>query len=157
MNSDDSDEALRRLMDRGLRDLPQLHAPATLEARVLAELERRAALPWWRRSFTYWPQAARAAFLVICGALAKLALIGGATAVAAFLYLRESAALTPPWARHVGALVTSAANLSALVARSVPENWIREGLAVWVVLYVVLFGLGAAMYRTLYLQPLNGR
>jgi hypothetical protein len=38
-----------------------------------------------------------------------------------------------------------------------PPLWFYQGIAVCAVLYAALFGLGAALYRTLYLQPLNGK
>jgi hypothetical protein len=146
MTSHESHEALARLLDRTLHELPLRPAPLTLESRVLGELERRAALPWWRRSFAYWPPLARAAFLVICGALIRLAFLGGTTAVAGVRSLS--------W---VGVLTASAGNLAALLAHTAPPTWAYEGIAVCAVLYAVLFGLGAAVYRTLYLQPQNGR
>jgi hypothetical protein len=130
MIPNESPEALERLLDRTLHELPLRRAPFTLESRVLGELERRAALPWWRRSFAYWPLLARAAFLVICGGLIRLAFLAGATTVAGVRSLS--------WAS---------------LARTEPPTWAYEGIAVCAVLYAVLFGLGAAVYRTLYLQP----
>jgi hypothetical protein len=44
-----------------------------------------------------------------------------------------------------------------VLARIQPPTWVYAGIAVCAVLYAVLFGLGAAVYRALYLQPLNGR
>jgi hypothetical protein len=146
MTPHESHEALARLLDRTLHELPLRRAPLTLESRVLGELERRAALPWWRRSFAYWPPLARAAFVVICGALIRLAFLGGTTAVAGVRSLS--------W---VGVLTASAGNLATLLAHTAPPTWAYEGIAVCAVLYAVLFGLGAAVYRTLYLQPQNGR
>jgi len=149
MTTKQSPEALERLLDRALHGLPLRRAPVTLESRVFAELERRAALPWWRRSFAHWPPLARAVFLVICGALIKLAFLGGATAVAGVGSLS--------WTREVGVLVAPAGNLTALLAHTPPPAWAYEAIAVCAVLYAILFGLGAAVYRALYLQPLNGR
>lgn len=149
MTTKRSPEAQERLLDRALHGLPLRRAPVTLERRVFAELERRAALPWWRRSFGYWPPLARAVFLVICGALIKLAFLGGATAVAGIRSLS--------WTREAGVLVVSAGNLAAMLALTPPPAWADEAIAVCAVLYAILFGLGAAMYRALYLQPLNGR
>jgi hypothetical protein len=150
-------EPPEQLFDRALRELPLRRAPATLESRVIGELERRAALPWWRRSFAHWPLPARAAFLVICGALISLAFIGGDTAVARLHFLHDSGALSLSWAHQTGVLVGSAANLAALFTRTVPPAWLYAGIAVCAVLYAVLFGLGAAVYHMLYLRPLNGR
>ena len=149
MTGNDPDDALKDLLDRTLQELPLRRAPPTLESRVLDEIERRAALAWWQRSFTHWPLAARAVFLVICLALIRLAFVGGATAVAGVRSLS--------WARDIGLRVTSAGNLLTLLANMVPPTWIYQSIAACAVLYAILFGLGAAVYRTLYLQPHNGR
>jgi hypothetical protein len=143
MTPNDPHEELARLVDRTLRELPMRRAPPTLEARVFSELRRRAALAWWRRSFTYWPLLARAVFLVICGALIRLAFLGGATAVAGVRSLSL--------ARELGAMAASAAHFAASLAHTAPPTWAYEAIAVCAALYAVLFGLGAAVYRTLYL------
>ncbi len=147
--SDPLEDPLEPIFDRALRELPLRRAPTSLESRVFCELERRATLPWWRRSFTHWPLMARAAFLVICGASAGLAIEGGASAAADVRSLY--------WAREIGALMASGGSLVTLLARIAPPLWLYEGIAVCGVLYAVLFGLGAVLYRTLYLQPLDGR
>jgi len=154
MSAPEPDETLQRLLDGALRELPLRRAPPTLEARVLGELERRSALSWWRRSFMHWPAAARVGFLVTCAVLAAVVFAGGATAVAALRSLIESNAPSLSWAHQVGSLMVSAGNLLMLLARSLPLAWLYQGIAVCAVLYAVLFGLGAAGYRTLYLQPL---
>jgi hypothetical protein len=156
MSANTPDETLERLVDRALHDLPLRPAPATLASRVFAELERRAALPWWRRSFAHWPLAARAGFLVICVALCALAFAGAAAAMDGLRALNDSGALSLSWARAAGVLIASAWNLVGLLTHAVPPVWLYAGLAVCAALYAVLFGLGAAVYRTLYLQPQNG-
>jgi hypothetical protein len=148
MTTNESHEALERLLDRALHELPLRRAPLTLESRVLGELNRRAALPWWRRSFAHWPLLARAGFLLICAALIRLAFLGGATAVTGVRSLS--------WVREVGGLTASAANLVAVLAHIQPPTWAYAGMAVCAVMYAVLFGLGAAGYRALYLPPPNG-
>jgi hypothetical protein len=148
MTANTPDEMLERLVDRALQDLPLRRAPESLESRVFAELERRAALPWWRRSFAHWPLPARAGFLVICIVLIGLVFAGGATAMDGLRSLS--------WPREAGVLMASAGNLLASLTRAVPAGFVYASLAVCAALYAVLFGLGAAMYRTLYLQPQNG-
>jgi hypothetical protein len=157
MTADERDEALERLLDRTLRELPGRRAPLTLETRVFEELSRRAALPWFRRSFSHWPLAARAVFLLICAALIRLAFLGGTTAAAGVHTLQESGALSLSWARQAAVLMGSASNLAASLAHAVPPAWLYGGVAVGALLYAFLFGLGAAVYRTLYLQPQNGK
>ncbi len=158
MSTHDPDEALQRLLQRTLSEMPPRRAPATLELRVFSELQRRAALPWWRCSFMHWPAPARVAFLVICGALVATMFLGSGAAVAGLSSLLESGSPSLFWARQIGVLMVSAGNLMALLARTLPLTWLYQGIAVCAVLYAVLFGLGAAVYRTLYLhQPLNGK
>jgi hypothetical protein len=156
MTDNGSDDTLERLVDRALHDLPLRRAPATLESRVFAELQRRAALPWWRRSFAHWPLAARAGFLVICIALIGFVFVGGAAAMDALRSLSDSGALSLSWVRAAGVLMASAGNLIALLTRAVQPGLLYGGIAVCAALYAVLFGLGAAVYRTLYLRPKNG-
>jgi predicted anti-sigma-YlaC factor YlaD len=156
MSNNDSDETLERTVDRALRKLPLRRAPHTLESRVFAELERRAALPWWRHSFAHWPLPARAAFLVICIALIGFVFVGGTAAMDGLKSLSDSGSLSLSWAREAAALMASAGNLIASLTNAVPPGYLYGGLAVCAVLYAVLFGLGAAVYRTLYLQPKNG-
>lgn len=157
MSEHEADQDLEHLLHRALRELPLRAAPRTLESRVLGALERRAELSWWRCGFAHWPPAARATFLVICGALVGLAFPGGAAVVASVRSLHESGALSVSCIRAAEVLMTSAWNLAALFMHAAPPNWLNAGIAVFAALYAVLFGLGAAVYRTLYLQPLNGR
>src|SRR5580658_10852079 len=157
MNQNESQDELEQSMSRAITDLPLRRAPATLEARVLGELARRAALPWWRRSFGHWPVAARAGFVVICAGLIRLAFLEGAVAVAGVHSLHESGVLPLSWVRDVAVLAAAAGNLIALLARTAPPSWVYEGIAICAVLYAVLFGVSAAVYRTLFLQTHNGR
>jgi hypothetical protein len=157
MNQNEPRDEVQRLLERAMKDLPLRRAPATLEARVLGELARRAALPWWRRSFGHWPLPARAIFVVLCAGLIRLAFLEGSVAVAGVHSLHQSGVLPLSWLRDVGVLAATAGNLVALLARTAPPFWVYEGIAVCAVLYAVLFGLGAVVYRTLFLQTHNGR
>ena len=145
---------LEQLIHRELRALPLRKAPRTLEARVLAAIEHQAAVAWYHKSWSYWPAAIRAAFLVVATAVA-----GGF--MGAF-YLMSSGVDT-------GALVESAsaklglftklyhaavwtADLTATAFGSIPPLWLYGGAALIAALYATFFGLGAAVYRTLYRQ-----
>jgi hypothetical protein len=72
MNSD-YDKQLEAGIGRELKNLPELTAPDSLVNRVLATLERRSRVPWYRRSWQKWPAAPRwasfAALLVLFGGL----------------------------------------------------------------------------------------
>src|SRR6185369_1483903 len=58
-----SSERLEQAIHRELRSLPPRRAPRTLEARVLAEIQRRATIAWYHKSWSYWPAPVRAAFI----------------------------------------------------------------------------------------------
>ena len=153
MNSDltEADRRLEAAIDAALCELPLRPAPPSLELHVLEELSRRAALPWWQRSFAGWPGFARVGFVLMCVVLLGLAFLGGVWAMQN-LGSPALGALSMPWARHLVALLGVAGELASLM-RIVPPDWVYEGLAASVVLYAALFGLGIAAYRTLYLDP----
>jgi len=150
------EDTLEALVDRALEDLPQRRAPAALEMRINREIRRRAALPWWHRSFAQWSLPARAAFIAACVGVITLTMTGTVgSRDAHYAHLLGTWALDGKQAAL--SLLASADGAAALFARLVPGEWLRVGLGLGVVLYVVLFGLGAAAYRTLYLEPHNGR
>ncbi len=71
MNSND-DQQLELAIRRELKALPALAAPAAVANRVMATIERRLNVPWYRRSWETWPAALRATSLAV-----MLALFGG--------------------------------------------------------------------------------
>lgn len=160
MNELSGDEQrLQRLMERTLRNLPSRPAPRALQERVLRELERRAARPWWRQDFAHWPPLARAAFVVICVALIGLAVMGGdwTTTSHSLQSLYQPGAPLISSARRALAVAAAARELTTLVVTAIPPAWLYMALAAGAMLYAVLFGLGAAAYRALYLTPVNGK
>ena len=148
----DADFGLERLIERTLRDLPPRRAPTTLESRVFAELARRAAQPWWRRSFTHWPGAARAAFVSMSVCLAGLAFVAGGRAVAGFNSMHAFHPWSMPGVRQAAMALSGAQWAAGELSRAIPSGWIYGGLVVGAALYATLFGLGTAAYRALFLQ-----
>jgi len=148
----DTEEGLERLIGTALRELPLRQAPVALESRVLEELERRAALPWWSRSLRHWPLAARAVFVATCICLCGAAFLAGPWAASGFESLHESA-VSMPWTHEALALTSIAGELLALFVRIIPPVWVHEALTVSVLLYAAFFGLAIAAYRTLYVRP----
>lgn len=135
------EQQLERFVDRALRDQPLRRAPADLESKVFAELARRASAPWWQGSFSGWPVAARLLFII-------------ASAAFIALVLKASATILDPI--HPGALLADVAWIPSLfmtigtVFRDLPSLWVYGGVAILGVLYLTLFGVSAAAYRTLY-------
>src|SRR3954452_6446369 len=66
------DKRLEMEIDRQLKRLPDLQAPASLAPRVMAIISARATAPWYQRSWSMWPGAVRWSALA-----ALLALFGG--------------------------------------------------------------------------------
>jgi hypothetical protein len=71
------EKRLEREIDRRLKGLPPLVAPATLVARVLAVIENRMALPWYRQAWPAWPLGLRAvSLLILLGGFGALCFAG---------------------------------------------------------------------------------
>jgi len=152
--ADRADE-LERLVARALREEPPTAAPASLESRVLAALERRAVRPWWQRGFAAWPLALRALFTA-----------GAAGSVAVLLWALER---VPPesmpgqalsrvdslfaFPRGAGQAFISAGELAVRLLEAIPRGWLYAGLLAAAALYAVLFGLLAVAYLALYAAP----
>jgi len=145
-------EELEKFIHQNLRSLPERRAPRSLESRVLAALEQRAMIPWYHKSWSYWPAAVRGVFLAgatgVAGALLIAFYVGFHGVDTGAVAAQASERLSPfATAYHV---VTWVANLSLDVFDRIPALWLYGGLATIAALYATFFGLGAAAYRTLY-------
>ncbi len=156
MTQQDHDERLDELLGRAVRDLPLRRAPAELEARVLGELGRRAA-PWWSRSLAHWPLPARCGLLALCCALVALTLWEHRWVAAGVQQLIDAGTASFAWLNPLLSAIAFTAATTSVVERAIPMNWLYLALTLGATLYATLFGLGAAAYRTLYIQPTNGR
>ena len=146
-------EQLEAQLHAVLRSQPARRAPASLESRVLAEIARREALPWWHRNYTFWPAPVRIAFLVLgvaavaAAVLGSMYLLGGDIGRAAF------ATAVQPLLDAAASLRTAGGRL-AEVARewisAIPAPWLHVALAAAGAAYLALLGLGATAYRLLW-------
>ncbi len=152
MNHPENNEKLERLIHQTLRELPPRTAPRSLEARVMAEIERRLALPWWRKSFTHWPVAARAGFILLSAGVVKLALMAAVWVLASLnpQQYRDAFLAQFAWVEHAMAVVSATTGFFEIVLRNIPPLWLYGSLAFVAAVYVALFGLGAAAYRALH-------
>jgi len=141
---------LERLIGTAVRGLPPRRAPRTLESQVLAEIERRLAQPWWRMSYAHWPAPVRLLFLIACAALIALVVRASGWVISDV----QSGALAGSLPNIAPAATSVSATLAAAssVARIIPPLWIYCGLGLVAVMYTTLFGIGAAAYRTLYVN-----
>ena len=152
MNNTESEQKLEQVLHQALQGLPPRRAPSTLESRVIKNLARRALLPWWRVSFANWPVGARVAFVLICAALVAATILGGVSAYLGDRSLNEASALVLGWVHPLLAVMSSAGGLASVLVSVIPPLWLYGTLGLGILLYVTLFGLGAAAYRTLYLR-----
>ena len=152
-NRSESEQKLEQVLHQALGGLPPRRAPRTLESRVAEELARRALQPWWRASFANWPVGARVMFVLVCAVLVAASILGGVSAYLGDRSFDEVSAILLSWAHPLLTLVSSAGGLAALLLHVIPPVWLYGILGAGIFLYVMLFGLGAAAYRTLYLRP----
>jgi hypothetical protein len=144
-------EELEKFIHRQLQGLPAHRAPDSLESRVLAAIERRAAIPWYHQSWSYWPAAVRTAFVVLAmgvtGAVVA-AFYSGFNEVNTSGVMAQASEKLSVFTKiyHVAAWM---ADLGAQLVASIPSPWLYGGGAVIAVFYATFFGLGAAAYRVL--------
>ncbi len=147
----DPEQKLEQWTRQTLRELPPRRAPHSLQLRVLAEIERRVALPWWRKSFGHWPLVAQMAFVLVCAGLVRIAWMGGVWMMAGFDPAQFRTVFAQPyaWMESASAIVQAFSGFCDIMLRSIPPLWIYGGLAVFAAMYATLFGLGAAAYKAL--------
>ena len=147
-------EELEQFIHRELRSLPLRRAPHALESRVMAALERQAAITWYHKSWTYWPAAIRAAFLAVAtsvtgGVIAAFYLMFNGVDVDAGVLIAAAGARLGFFAKLYHAVVW-VAEFTVNIFGNIPPLWLYGGVALVAALYATFFGLGAAAYRTLY-------
>jgi hypothetical protein len=154
LNTEDQ-ARLERLIGLGLRSQPPLRAPASLQSRVLAEVARRAALPWWHRSFRQWPMTMQVGFV-----LTALATVVFARSAVLWTHPAHAASeLTAPVSGGLSFLQTLGSawvslgsmvgNVGNTFLHRVPGFWLVVGIGLAIAMYATLAGIGVAVYRTL--------
>ncbi len=150
----DNNDKLERLVREATAGLPARRAPRSLEQRVLMELERRAARPWWRKSFLHWPMPARVGFLVSSVVVAQMLFMLGMWGTAGFemAHLRDVFMQQFGWMERGLTVFHAVRGFADILARNIPAAWFYGALAFFAMLYLTLFGLGAAAYKALHVQ-----
>jgi hypothetical protein len=133
-----SPERLEQFIHASLRALPDRRAPATVA--------------WYHKSWSYWPAAVRAVFLVAGTAFAGMA-------ITAFYQLSQGAAAETVvhdvatgfgWITRLVGAVGWTFNFIQQMIGAIPPLWLYGGLAFLGLMYATFVGLGAAAYRYLY-------
>lgn len=140
---------LEQAIDRELKSLPDVPAPATLIPRVRLAIEMRQRQPWWRKSISYWPAPARWLFIMgttgLAGFLVYISLgfpaegtvtglTGGMGEIGAQVEVTRSIAST------LGGAVVALAR-----AAGPWLGWVGAGVAA--ACYLTTLGLGTLFYR----------
>jgi hypothetical protein len=146
------DSNLENFIHQTLRSLPDRPAPRSLESRVLAAIEARASLPWWKQSFAQWPVAARCVFVLLSAGLVKLALMATVWAMGGFQASEIASTVSTQfsWIEAIRGAIRGTGESFTILLRNIPSFWIYGVLAVVAGLYATLFSLGATAYRALY-------
>ena len=132
-----NEQSLHRL----LRSLPDRSAPRTLQHRVLAELEHRAAEPGWKRSYASWPAWLRGAFFLGALLAAVLAVAGPARVLGELALRIDSLAFLRTVSRGME-------NSARDIVGAIPAVWLYAAAAAVAASYAILAGLGAAAYHS---------
>ncbi len=148
MNTNHEDP-LAALIDRELKSLPPLTAPAALAPRIMARLAAQTEAAWYRRAWPTWSPALRAASLLVL-----LALFGGLCF--AGWQATHAASVTAAAGKLSGgfALVSLAANtLSALgnavvqVGRHLGPGVVVAAVTVVLLSYAACMAFGSFYFR----------
>lgn len=148
MSTNDPDK-LEASIHRVLRSVPDRKAPAGFEGRVLRELSRRAALPWWRKSFAHWPAAFRAAFFV-GSAFAAALLVSGLILLGHSSGAQELAGSVSGrfgWLVLSREIIASAGDRIRLLIGGIRPIWLYAAVGTVAACYAALAAIGAATYR----------
>jgi hypothetical protein len=145
---------LEKFIGSVLRQQPLRPAPATLEARVLRELELRCTKAW-QMGFSRWPWTARVLCLPVGAALVWLSFFTTARLLSLWQAVQVSApanAAQSGW-RWFEGLGQALQTLGNLVTHAVPQWLLYGGAGAALLMYAAFFGLGAAAFRTLFVSP----
>jgi hypothetical protein len=147
-----SPDNLEKLIHETLRSLPDRRAPHSLESRVLAAIEARASLPWWKQSFAQWPVAARCAFVLLSAGLVKVVLMVTMWALGGFQASEFATTFETQfaWVDAIRGAIRGVGESFAIIIRSIPPVWLYSALACIAAFYATLFSLGATAYRAIF-------
>ena len=145
-------DPLEKLIHDTLQELPQRKAPRSLEMRVMAELARRQALPWWQKSWAHWPAAVRWSFLVISAAFAAAMIFGFVSLFRSGSLDAVSATVSKPltWLSMIVGTARALSSAFSDMFGAIPGPWLYGGLAALGFVYATVFSLGATAYRLLW-------
>jgi hypothetical protein len=145
----DYEQQLAERIDCEFKALPELQAPPALAGRILSAVARRAARPWYRRSWQAWPAPVQAASVPVLLALGGglcwgvFALARALAAAPAFQSLTANAA----GLRVIWRTLSVLGDAAILCCRQVGPGVCAGILAALFLAYAACIGLGTLSLR----------
>ena len=145
----DRDQDLVLQIDRALKALPELQAPADLSRRVMAAIHARESLPWHRHAWSTWPALARAVALFLLASLFAGVCLGMHVLpeVAAVATLKHQASAWFSAASASWQAASAILNAAFLVVRNLSTGLLLGCVAAAVLGYLMCVGLGTVYVR----------
>ena len=143
------DKRLEAEIGRELSGLPELAAPDDLASRVMGAIQRRATLPWHRRSWQTWPAVLQAASLFILAAMFA-ALCFGAWKLGQTETVTTASLQAGEWIAGVNAIgktLLVLLNAVVVVVKNLGTWFIVLCLVMWALGYAACVGLGTMLVR----------
>lgn len=145
-------DSLEAKVTQELRQLPVLKAPATLLARVMAALQARQALPWYRRPWPSWPRKIQCLlgplltiFPLLAFYLSRIAWNNLATSGVAREVDQKLSLLS-----LAGSTIDTLVNAFWLAGRALMgQPILLAGIIVSVLMYLACIGIGTACFRVI--------
>ncbi len=143
------EQQLEHLTHEALRQLPQCSAPASLQARVLSEIEHRAALQARGAGISRWPVAVRALLIAVCTLSVPLLwmLIARVRGHMSQALAGSGVAQLVHGVSSTSHTVLSLGELAARLAHLIPKEWLLGGLFIVGAVYAVLLALGYLLFH----------
>ena len=140
---------LEQAIDRELRRLPDLRAPRELLPRVLQAIAEREKLPWWQKSFAYWPWPARVLFLAATAGLAAVLVYftWGVSAGVSFGALTEELGPVAGRFEQVRGLLATLGGAAVTLGRAAGPWFLWGAAGVLGACYLTTVALGAFCWR----------
>ncbi len=147
------DNQLEAQMDRELKSLPRLTAPATLSPRIMAAIAARTTAPWYHRPWPTWPVPLRATALVLL-----LAAFGGLCAAGSEA-LTATAGVAAGWFEGISVFWKAAGVLwgaVSLALKSLGPAFLIGMSLLLLLCYAACMGLGTICVRLGYARVERG-
>jgi hypothetical protein len=151
MNSD-YDRQLEAAISRELKALPEVAAPGVLANRVMAALDQRARVPWYRCSWQTWPVVLQTVSLIVL-----LALFGGLCFGGWQLSQAEATTFTlhrvGEWFSGISMIENTfnvLVNAAVLVVKKLGTGFIITCLVAAGIGYAMCVGLGTVYFRLVF-------